>query len=58
MVDIDFGLVHPNVSIKKASFFYFGCPISLKSIKVRLNSLHTTFFSNKHPEDIENLKRV
>ena len=28
MVDIDFGLIHQNISIKRASFQYQGCPLS------------------------------
>ena len=38
MADLDFGLIHQNVSIKKASFHYQGCPLSLKRGKLWLNS--------------------
>ena len=38
MTDLDFGLMHQNISIKKASFHYQGCPLSLKSGKLWLNS--------------------
>ena len=31
MADLDFGLIHPNISTKKASFHYQGYPLSLKS---------------------------
>ena len=33
MSDLDFGSIHQNISIKKASFHYQGCPLSLKSGK-------------------------
>jgi hypothetical protein len=36
--DLDFGLIRQNTSIKKASFHYQGCPLSLKSGKLWLNS--------------------
>ena len=36
--DLDFGLIRQNISIKKASFHYQGCPLSLKSGKLWLNS--------------------
>jgi hypothetical protein len=38
MSDLDFGLIRQNISIKKASFHYQGCPLSLKSGKLWLNS--------------------
>jgi hypothetical protein len=38
MSDLDFGLIRQNISIKKASFQYQGCPLSLKSGKLWLNS--------------------
>ena len=38
MADLDFGLIHQNISTKKASFHYQGCPLSLKSGKLWLNS--------------------
>ena len=31
MSDLDFGLIRQNISIKKASFHYQGCPLFLKS---------------------------
>ena len=36
--DLDFGLIRQNISIKKPSFHYQGCPLSLKSGKLWLNS--------------------
>ena len=38
MSDLDFGLIRQNISNKKASFHYQGCPLSLKSGKLWLNS--------------------
>ena len=38
MSDLDFGLIRQNISNKKASFQYQGCPLSLKSGKLWLNS--------------------
>ena len=38
MLDLDFGLIRQNISIKKASFHYQGCPLFLKSGKLWLNS--------------------
>ena len=38
MSNLDFGLIQQNISIKKASFQYQGCPLSLKSGKLWLNS--------------------
>ena len=38
MSDLDFGLIRQNISIRKASFHYQGCPLSLKSGKLWLNS--------------------
>ena len=38
MSDLDFGLIQQNISIKKASFQYQGCPLSFKSGKLWLNS--------------------
>ena len=38
MSDLDFGLIQQNISIKKASFLYQGCPLSFKSGKLWLNS--------------------
>ena len=38
MSDLDFGLIRQNISIKKASFHHQGCPLSLKSAKLWLNS--------------------
>jgi len=38
MSDFDFGLIRQNISNKKASFQYQGCPLSLKSGKLWLNS--------------------
>jgi hypothetical protein len=38
MSDLDFGLIQQNISIKKALFQYQGCPLSLKSGKLWLNS--------------------
>ena len=35
---LDFGLIRQNISIKKASFQYQGCPLSLKSCNLWLNS--------------------
>ena len=32
--DLDFGLIRQNIPIKKASFHYQGCPLSLKSGKL------------------------
>ena len=34
MSDLDFGLIQQNISIKKASFQYQGCPLSFKSGKL------------------------
>jgi hypothetical protein len=34
MADLYFGLIHQNISTKKASFHYQGCPLSLKSGKL------------------------
>ena len=34
MSDLDFGLIQQNISNKKASFQYQGCPLSLKSGKL------------------------
>ena len=36
--DLDFGLIRKNIFINKASFHYQGCPLSLKSGKLWLNS--------------------
>jgi len=36
--DLDFGLIQQNISTKKASFQYQGCPLSFKSGKLWLNS--------------------
>jgi len=38
MSDLDFGLIRQKISNKKASFQYQGCPLSLKSGKLWLNS--------------------
>ena len=38
MSDLDFGLIRQNISIRKASFRYQWCPLSLKSGKLWLNS--------------------
>ena len=38
MSDLDFGLIQQNISNKNASFHYQGCPLSLKSGKLWLNS--------------------
>ena len=38
MVDLHFGWIHQNISIKNASFHYQVCPLSLKSGKLWLNS--------------------
>ena len=38
MSDLDFGLIRQNISNEKASFQYLGCPLSLKSGKLWLNS--------------------
>ena len=38
MSNLDFSLIRQNISIKKASFQYQGCPLSLKSGKLWLNS--------------------
>ena len=38
MFDLYFGLIRQNISIQKASFYYQGCPLSLKSGKLWLNS--------------------
>ena len=38
MSDLDFGLIQQNISNKKASFQYQGCPLSFKSGKLWLNS--------------------
>ena len=42
MLDLDFGLNRQNIFIKKASFQFQGCPLSLKSGKLGLNSLLNT----------------
>ena len=49
MSDLDFGLIRQNISIKKASFHYKGCPLSLKSGNLWLNLYVTSdwFYSQQ-----------
>jgi hypothetical protein len=45
MADLYFGLIHQNISTKKASFHYQGCHLSLKSGKLWQAELYLSLLS-------------